>query len=143
MDEGIRARLGLPAPDAGKPMRELRIFGCGLAVFLALTAGLAWRRGSGLAPWEFSLAAFLFLLAGLKPDAFKPLHTPWMKAAQSIGKANAYLLMALVYYLLITPYGALIRLLGHDLLDEKLRDRESYWHLKGPPPGPESYQNQF
>ena len=143
MDEAIRTRLGLPVPDTSKPLRELRTFGCGLAVFLALVGSLAWHRGSGLAPFDFFLAAFLCLLSNLKPDAFKPLYVTWMKAAHAIGKVNTYLLMALVYYLMIAPYGAIIRLLGHDLLDENLRDRPSYWHLKEPPTKPQSYHNQF
>jgi len=143
MDEGICARLGLPVPDPGRPLRELRVFGFGLAALLTLLAGLAWRKGSAAAPWELSLAAAAAGLAGLKPLALKPVHEPWMKVAGAVGKANTYLAMALVYYLVITPYGLLIRLLGRDLLDEKLRDRNSYWHPKGPPPEPESYQNQF
>lgn len=143
MDERIRARLGLPPADTGKARHDLRVFGFGLAVILLVLAGLAWRKGRPAAPYELVLACLSAGLAALRPEALKPLYKPWMKAAGLIGKANTYLVMALVYYLLITPYALVIRLLDLDLLDEKLRDRESYWRAQGPPPEPRSYQNQF
>ena len=143
MDAGIRSRLGLPFPDPDKPLRDLRVFGFCLAAIETLLALLSWRRGSTAAPWEAGLAALLSLLAGFAPKTFEPIYKPWMKITGLIGRFNTWLLAGLVYFLIITPYGLIIRLLGLDLLDEKLRDRESYWRLKGPPPSPESYRNQF
>ena len=143
MDEGIRSRLGLPPADTGKARHDLRVFGFGLAVILLALAALAWRKGRPAAPYELGLACVSAGLAALRPEALSPVYKPWMKAAGFIGKVNTYLIMGLVYYLLITPYALVIRLLGLDLLDEKMRDRESYWRAKGPPPEPQSYQNQF
>jgi hypothetical protein len=144
MDEGIRARLGLPGADpAAKERHALRVFGLGLAMLLLLAAGLAWHRGRPAAPWELGLSAIAALLAALRPSALKAVYTPWMRVTEAIGKFNTFLVMSATYYLLITPYGMALRLLGNDLLDEKLRDRDSYWHPKGPPPDPGSYRNQF
>ena len=143
MDEGIRARLGLPLPDRDKPLRDIRVFGFGLAVILLVLAGLAWRKGRPAAPYELGLALLCAGLAGLRPQALQPVYGPWMKGARFLGRVNTWLVMGLVYYLVLTPYAALARLLGGDLLDERLRDRASYWHPRGETPAPESYRNQF
>ena len=142
MDEGIRARLGLPAAGGDTTARDLRRFGFGLAALLCVLAALSRRKGGAAAPWELALAALAALLAGLRPLALRRLYGPWMKIAGAVGKANTYAIMALFYYLVLTPYGIAIRCLGYDLLDERLRDRESYWRRKEPL-GPESYRNQF
>ena len=144
MDERIRARLGLPVPDPDRPQRELRVFGFGLAVILSVFAVLAWRKGRPIAPYcELGLAFVFALLAGLRPRALQPVYGPWMKAVGVIGKVNTWLVMGLVYYIFITPYAVLVRLLGNDLLDERMRDRESYWHPRSEAPAPESYRDQF
>ena len=117
MDEGIRARLGLPPTDR--------------------------RKGRPTAPYELGLSLLCALLAGLRAQALQPVYGPWMKAARLLGKVNTYLVMSLVYYLLITPYAVLTRWLAGDLLDERLRDRDSYWHQRQAPPEPESYRHQF
>ena len=121
----------------------LRVFGFGLAVVLRVFSALAWRKGRPVAPYELGLAFFCALLAGLRPQALRPLYGPWMKAARWLGKVNTWLVMALVYYLALTPYAVLARLLGGDLLDERLGDRDSYWHPRGESPAPESYRHQF
>ena len=141
MDERIRARLGLPVPDPDRARKDLRVFGFGLAVVLLVFAGLSWRKGGTAAPYELVLACVCALLGGLRPQALKPVYGPWMKAVGVIGRVNTWLVMGLVYYLVITPYALLARLLGGDLLDERLR--ASYWHPRGETPAPESYRNQF
>lgn len=143
MDEGIRARLGLPPTDGDKTTHDLRTFGAGLAVLLAVLAVLAWRKASPAAPYEMTLAALSAFTAWLKPSALAVIYKPWMRAAGILGKANTYIIMGLVYYLVLTPYGFMARLFGNDLLDERMRDRDSYWHARDAMPEPESYQNQF
>jgi hypothetical protein len=143
MDERVRARLGLPVPDPDRSRKDLRVFGFGLAVILTLFSVLAWRKGRPIAPYELALAVICAGLAALRPHALQPVYGPWMKGARWLGKVNTWLVMALVYYLVFAPYAVLTRWLTGDLLDERLRDRDSYWHLRTETLGPESYRNQF
>jgi hypothetical protein len=143
MDQGIRSRLGLPVPDPDRSRKDLRAFGFGLAVILLVLSALAWRRGRPPAPYELGLALLSALLAVLRPQALQPVYGPWMKGARWLGKANTWLVMALFYYFVLTPYAVLVRWLSGDLLDERLRDRDSYWHTRPAPPAPESYHHQF
>jgi hypothetical protein len=143
MDERIRARLGLPPGDQDRTVQDLRVFGFGLGAALLAFSALAWRKGRPAAPYELGLACVFALLAGLRPQALRPVHGPWLKGARRLGKINTALIMALAYYLVITPYAVAARWLAGDLLDETLRDRDSAWHLRQAPPSPESYRHQF
>jgi uncharacterized membrane protein len=130
-------------PGPGRARHDLRVFGFGLAVILTFFAFLSWRKGGTAWPYELVLAAVGALFGGLRPMALQPVYGPWMKAVGVIGRVNTWLVIGLVYYLVITPYAVLSRLFGGDLLDERLRDRASYWHPRGETPAPESYRNQF
>jgi hypothetical protein len=50
-----------------------------------------------------------------------------MTAANALAWCNTRLLLGIVYYIVITPTGALMRLLGRDPMDRRLKDRSSYW----------------
>ena len=112
-------------------------------VWIVVFSTLAWRRGRAIAPYEFLLGLICAGLAGLRPQALQPVYGPWMKAVGVIGKFNTWLVMGLVYYLVLTPYAVLARLLGGDLLDERIGDRASYWHPRAEAPARESYRDQF
>jgi len=50
------------------------------------------------------------------------------KAAHAIGWFNTRVILILVYYLLLTPTGLIMKLCGKDLLDRKIdRGCQSYW----------------
>ena len=54
----------------------------------------------------------------------------------------APIVMALVYFVVVTPTGLIMRLLGHDLLRHKIdRQAESYWIERNETVG--SMKNQF
>ena len=115
MDEGIRARLGLPVPNPGRARHDLRVFGIGLGIILTFFAFLSWRKAGAAWPYELALAAVCALLGGLWPMALKPVYGPWMKAVGFIGKVNTWLIMGILYYVIISPYAFLARLIGGDL----------------------------
>ena len=61
-----------------------------------------------------------------------------------LGWLNTRLILGLVFYLMITPLGLLIRLAGTDLLDEKIdKKAESYWKKRPPAPGPARYEKSY
>lgn len=141
MDEGIRA--GLKGLDPAARRKALRGFGVGLGVLLWIFAALAWRKGSPKASWELAAGALSMLLGLAAPGAFAPLYAAWMPVALFLGRVNTKLLLGLLYYLVITPYGLALRLLGVKLLDETLRDADSYWQPKEPVADLKAYERQF
>ena len=108
--------------------KELRRFGITLGIPFSLLAALSAWRGHTILPTVFAgLAAILGVLTLLAPRYLGPVHKVWMGAANALGWFNTRLLLSLVYFLVMTPTGVVMRLLGRDPMDRRLKDRFSYW----------------
>ena len=116
---------------------ELRRFGVTVAIPLVLLAALGVWRGHTILPALLGgLAAALGGLALLAPGLLSPIHTLWMGGVHALAWVNTRVLLGLVYFVMMTPTGGLMRLAGRDPLDRRLRDRPSYWVERKPPPDP-------
>ena len=116
MEREYRPRLRDSVEKAGKPAvdpREMKKFGYPVGAVLLLIAGLTFWRDHLLAARIFGgFGALLVLLAVIRPVALGPIYKVWMKFARALGWFNTRLILALVFYLVITPIGLLMRLLG-------------------------------
>lgn len=121
---------------AKKSIRELRKFGITMAVPLALLSGLFWWRDSAAWPYLLGLAWLFLLMALIAPQMLSPIEWVWMKFAHYLGIAMTYVVLTLTFYLVVTPMGLLMRLLGKDPMERKFeRNRKSYW-IPVQPDGP-------
>ena len=110
--------------------KDLRNLGLVFLVALSIIGGLLlWKeRVSG--PYWIG-AGLLFGLWGLVwPAGLKPVYKVWMGLAVILGFFVSRILLSLIFYLVVTPIGLIMRLWGKDLLDMKLKDRDSYWHVR-------------
>jgi hypothetical protein len=111
--------------------KELRKFGITLFIALGIFGGLVlWRRGeAGLVFWGIGL---VLLTVGLgRPEILAPIYKAWMTGALFMGFVMTHFILALMYYLVLSPVGFVMRGLGHDPLRLKFdRDAESYWAQK-------------
>lgn len=131
-DQGLAAGVSARLSD-----RELKRFGITVSIPLALLAGLGVWRGHWVVPVILgTLAVGLGGLVLVAPRLLAPVHTVWMAGAHALGRFNTRILMGLVYFLIMTPMGMVMRLLGRDPLDRQLHDRPSYWVAHTPPPDP-------
>ena len=83
------------------------------AAFAALGALLYWRgfpRGSAIAG---GIGALLILSGLMAPVQLSPVHWAWMRLALAMSKVTTPIFMAVVFYLVLTPTGLLMRLFGH------------------------------
>ena len=62
--------------------------------------------------WPWIIAGILWGLALLVPTGLKPIYHGWMFIALIIGWINTRILLALMFYLIITPMGLFMCLLG-------------------------------
>ena len=93
--------------------------------------------GFGLWPLtkEMSLNIYLiiisviFLILGLlNSKLLSPLNNLWIKFGEILGKVIAPIVMAVVYFLILTPISLLVRLFGKDLIGMKFNNNvKSYW----------------
>lgn len=92
---------------------EGRRFGVTVGVaFVALGLLLWWRDHDVPAIVGASLGALLLLSGLLIPARLGPVHNGWMRFALAISKVTTPVLMAIVYFIVITPIGLMRRLLG-------------------------------
>ena len=114
--------------SAAKELRKFAIIlFCALGFFGAL---VLWRGGeAGLLFWGIGIA---ILLAGLiKPKLLVPVHKGWMGMSFLMGLLVTHLILALMYYLIFTPVGLLMKALGRDPLRLKFdQNAETYWIRK-------------
>ena len=77
----------------------------------------------------FLTASVIFLLLGLiNSKLLSPLNKLWIKFGEILGTIIAPLVMALVYFVILTPVSFIVRILGKDLLGLKfLKEKETYW----------------
>ena len=72
--------------------------------------------------------AFIFLFLGIiNSKILNPLKIIWIKLGEVLGKVLAPIVMGFIYFIIITPIGILMRLVGKDLLNIKYNKNKSYW----------------
>jgi hypothetical protein len=101
-----------------------------LLVAAVLLGIAAWNlyRGRTTVVVLFGVLGGALVVAGLLvPPAARAFHTAWMRFAVLLGHVNSRVLLTLVYYLVVTPYGVVTRLVGRDPLRRRGARGESYW----------------
>ena len=76
--------------------------------------------------WPWVLAGILWGLALLLPNGLKQIYRGWMHFALAVGWVNTRILLAIVFYLMITPFGLIIRLFGRSSVRNKPSQSTSY-----------------
>ena len=75
-----------------------------------------------------SIALIFFVLGILNSKILSPLNKAWIKLGEILGRIVAPVVMAIVYFIILTPISLLVRLFGKDLIGMKFsNDINSYW----------------
>jgi hypothetical protein len=129
--------------------RELAWFPWLFFLFCVLVGGLfAWTISGGpslLPLWiGTGLGAAGWLVSLAVPRTRRPLYLAWNYATLPLGILTAYLSLAIVYFLVITPIGLVIRTFSHDPMTRRPDPSvSSYWLARGTPSKPERYFRQY
>lgn len=129
--------------------KALRSFGWMVGgVLLALAAVIWWRSDGDLTTAVQVLGgigAVLVVLGLIVPLVLRPVYRVWMALALVLGFVMTHVLMTIIYYLLITPIGLLLRVFGKDPLHRDLDpEAPSYWlHRDDPGPTPERLEKYY
>ena len=92
--------------------KDLRDFGLVLAAVILLL----WLLFRPALPWLWlaGIELIVVLAALLLPVTLRPVHWVLSKFSQAISKVVNPLILAIVYYLVVTPMGVIMRLFGYD-----------------------------
>jgi len=95
--------------------------------------------------WATGVTAAFALVALVKPAILAGLNRLWIKLGILISKIVSPIALAILFYSVLTPVGAMMKLAGKDPLRLKFDpDADSYWIPRKPPgPPPDSMTNQF
>jgi hypothetical protein len=115
--------------------REGRKFGLTVGAAFGVLAGIGFWRGHVIVPGSLAVIGTLLAIAGLAiPGRLGPVHSLWMRGAHAISKVTTPLFLGIVYLLVLTPAGLLMRLLGRDPLEHRESDT-GYWIVREPGKG--------
>ncbi len=124
--------------------RQLSVFALAWLLFLGILGAQAWHRGHlTAAKVAWGLAGAVPLTGLLNRESLRRVYLALSYATYPIGFVVSRVLLALVYYLALTPIGLTMRLFRYDPLARRFdRGASSYWTPRQAPPTPESYFNQ-
>ena len=67
--------------------------------------------------WSLIISLIFILLGLLNSKILTPLNKIWFKFGIFLGKIISPLIMGIIFFLVVTPIGLIMRLLGKDLLN--------------------------
>ena len=77
--------------------------------------------------WALVIALIFLVLGITNSKILTPVKKSWIKLGEILGKIIAPIVMGFIYFLIITPIGLLMRLVGKDVLNLKFNKNDSYW----------------
>ena len=84
-------------------------------------------KGESFRVWSILIALIFLILGLLKSKLLSPLNLIWVKFGELLGRIIAPVVMAIIYFIIITPIGLFMSLIGKDLLNTKFSKDNSYW----------------
>jgi len=77
--------------------------------------------------WSLVISGIFLILGLINSKLLLPLNKIWFKFGILLGNFIAPIVMGIVYFMVVTPTGLIMRLLGKDLLNLKKNNKDTYW----------------
>ncbi|PKN89123.1 MAG: hypothetical protein CVU51_01955 [Deltaproteobacteria bacterium HGW-Deltaproteobacteria-1] len=108
---------------------DLKKFGLLIGAILFLGSFyLFWKQQQPYAVAGFILGVVFAALAFVRPVVLKPLQKVWMAMAVVMGFVMSRIIVAVIFYGMVTPIGLAGRVAGKKFLDLKMdKAAASYW----------------
>ena len=104
-----------------------RNFGIVFFVFFLLISIWPIMDGQALRVWSLVISLIFLILGILNSKILTPFNLAWIKLGEILGRFIAPVVMAVIYFLIVTPIGLFMRIIGKDLLNIKFSQNSSYW----------------
>ena len=101
----------------------------GIVFFLVFLLISFWPfiEGQSLRIWALTVSLIFLVLGLLNSKLLSPFNLIWVKFGELLGRIIAPIVMAIVYFVIMTPIGLFMRLGGKDFLKTKPSKNNSYW----------------
>ena len=102
----------------------------GLVFFVVFLIVALWplKHDEDIRLWSLVLSIIFFILGIFNSKLLTPLNKLWFKFGILLGSIVSPIIMGIVYFLVVTPTGIIMRLLGKNLLHiKKIKGESTYW----------------
>ena len=115
----------------------------GIVFFIFFLAISLWPliNGENLRLSFLAISIIFLILGTVNSKILTPLNTLWFKFGLFLGKVVSPIVMGVIFFLVVTPTGIIMRLIGKDLLNLKKNNSNTYWLEKNN--SNNSMKNQF
>ena len=110
----------------------------GLVFFVVFLIVALWplKYEADIRLWSLALSIIFFILGVFNSKLLTPLNKLWFKFGMLLGAIIAPIIMGVIFFLVVTPTGFFMRLIGKDLLRKKYnKNAKSYWIKRDEPSG--------
>ena len=122
-----------------------RAFGWVFTAVFLIVAVWPLASGGALRWWALVVAGLLMLITLAAPALLTVPNRLWMRFGELLHRVVSPVVLAFLFYVVVTPMGLMMRAFGKDPLRlRRAASQASYW-IKRDPPGPEpaSMSDQF
>ena len=106
-------------------------FGLTFACVFIIIALWPLLAGEPIRLWSIIVSIFLVIISFIFPKILRPFNKWWYKFGILLGSIVSRIVIPLVFYLVVTPMGLIMRIFGKDFLEKKIKpDVSSYWMNK-------------
>lgn len=117
-------------PTQQPTAKDLRQFGLLVGcVFAVIGLWPLVFRGESPRLWAMVLGSLLIVLGAVVPRSLNQVHKAWMKIGHVLGLINTRIILGIVYYLLITPMGLIMSLMGKDPMHRGLQQDATTYRI--------------
>jgi len=102
----------------------------GLLFFIVFIAVGLWPaiKGETVNIYLIMISIFFLIFGLINSKILSPFNKAWIKFGEILGLIIAPIIMALVYFIILTPISLIVRMFGKDLLGLKfLKKQDTYW----------------
>ena len=113
--------------------KEIRKFALVIAIALGVIGSFIYVKSGNfdVVGWLWGIGLLFLILGFILPTVLRPVYRIWMLLAYFIGGIVSRVILTVLFYVVLTPTGLVLRLFGKDVLDQRFeKDRESYWIKK-------------
>ena len=108
----------------------------GLVFFIVFMIVGSWPLiyGDPIRIWSIIISMVFLILGLMNSKLLTPLNKLWFKFGMALGAIIAPIVMGAIFFLVITPTGFIMRIMGKDLLRKKYdKKKETYWIKRSQP----------
>jgi hypothetical protein len=118
-----------------------RSFGIVFCIVFLIIALYPLINNEGIRIWSIIISLVFLILGLIDSKILSPLNKLWFKFGILLGKIISPLVMGIIFFLVVTPIGILMKILKKDLLNLNYNNNKTYWIEKNEPKS--KMKNQF